>query len=192
MSNETTKTSKEVEVKILQPPKEFFRDFHTEKKRITGTQTLYLFEKVVISKRYGLCIKFLDVPYLCKGFPFFEAIKSIGVVKMAVMILIKNINWLKLLRRKSRNALINDFCKLADNSLGGYYLKDELLCPFARESKKFLTLFLSELKVNVMLADIFAFFVQYDDNYRYRLQDVISERRSNCNKQQSKKNNCFS
>ncbi len=167
-------------IRIVYPPEKVFRGGNEELKRTLGPQTLFSYEDYKLDDHKGICLKYQGVDRLAKGFPFPEAIRAIGVAKAGAMVLLRNINWLKLLRKKSRLNLLIGFCKMADNSLSGYYLQDEFLCPFARESKKFLNIFFEKLNIPVQLADIFAFFMQYDDNYRYRLQDLMNETDKEC------------
>ena len=159
--------------RLIPPPLEMFKTGKEELHRNIGEHNLFNYENHLLTEN-GICQKFRGITYLCKGFPYIEAIRAIGVVKVAALILLKNINWLKLLTKKSRLSLAVNFCKLADDAISPWP-KDEYLCPFARESKKFLTIFFTELGYPIMLADVFAYFMQYDDNYRYRLQDLMSE-----------------
>ena len=165
----------EVKIRLIYPPKEAFRKANPEISRTLGKQVLFMWDRTELSKQNGIMRWYKDVPYPEKGFPFLEALKAIGLVKRATTIILKNVSILKLLSKKRRLAAFGDYCYMADTTLSGYYLEDEYLCPFAKETKKFLTVFLNETGYCTLFADIFSFFVQYDDNYRYRLQDVLSE-----------------
>lgn len=165
----------QTQIKIVTPPKEVFRENSAEMSRALGQQTLFCYERHELSPENGIVLWFRDVPYPSKGFPFTDAIKAIGLVKRATTIIIKNISIFKLRTKARRQDAFHHYCVMGDTALAGFYLKDEYLCPFAREAKKFLTIFLTELGYNPLFADIVAFFIQYDDNYRYRLQDIISE-----------------
>lgn len=164
-------------VQFVRPPREMFRTGEAETNRTLGTQYLFQYESHSLTEN-GICVKYRDIPYLAKGFPAPETVKAIGIIKVSATTLLKHINPLKLLRKKSRLDLANSLVKLSDNALLGYWVNDEYLCPFAREVKKFLNIFLNDLGYPVILGDVFAHFMQFDDNYRYRLQDLASETNS--------------
>ncbi len=62
---------------------------------------------------------------------------------------------------------------------GPWILEEQYLSPVARELRKFIIVFLTELGVNLsiaeLFADIFANFINYDMAYYYRLEDIMSE-----------------
>ncbi len=163
--------------KDIYPPQEVFINTYSgnELHRTVGGHQIFITEDIILSEEYGICSKYKDVPYLYKGMPHTDSVRAISVVKATVMLLLKNIKLSKFLKKRYRYLFLLDLCKIADNALAKYSMKDEYLCPFARESKKFITLFLEELKYPTRIADIFAYFVQYDNNYRDRLQDLASE-----------------
>lgn len=85
--------------------------------------------------------------------------------------------------KKSRGILLNNICSrfnnIADKSLMPFYLNDGYYCGLARELRVFARTFLVELGVEDEAADksaeILGLMFEYDNAYRWRVQDLLTE-----------------
>lgn len=98
--------------------------------------------------------------YPSKGFPTPEAVFAVNTAKRALMLMLNPFMIFGWKKNKER------FERLASWSLSRFYLKEEYRTPVCRELCK---LPLGET------AKIIGHIFEYDDAYRYRLQDVMSE-----------------
>ena len=108
----------------------------------------------------GIKLFMRGVPYARKGFPTPEAVFATNVAKRAFMMMFNPLMLIGWKKNKER------FERCASWSMSRFYLKPQNLCPTARELIK-----LPFGETAKIMAHIF----EYDDAYRYRLQDVMSE-----------------
>lgn len=121
-----------------------------------------------------------------KGFPTPEAVWAVNQVKVVMREALYLFNtkafvvgFLFTFGKKSFvERVINSYITIADRSLKPYYFKEEYLCPTARGAGNTTLLFLVKMgfdqKVASDFSRIIAHVFEYDDAYRYRLQDIAS------------------
>lgn len=145
---------------IPQPPKEIFRSYKDVVQNVTDpNEGSYVLEK--ISYTDGIRVFINGSPFPKKGFPFPEAISAINIAKRAFL----QILHIPLVLEHYR--VIQEYIRTAEWSLKPLYLEDNFLTPVARE--------MLNLNIQKELVDIFAHIIEYDDAYRYRLQDICGE-----------------
>jgi len=124
----------------------------------------------------GALIHIIGAEYPKKGYPTPEAIAALNIVKTAVKEATK---YPLQLLSVNRNKLLTSFNNVFNKAFTVYKVKEEYLCPAAYSVFHFLRLFLIRANVTPAVANLaafnFAHFVEYDDAYRYRMQDIMSE-----------------
>lgn len=154
-----------MEVHVIRPDESCFE---REIMNIAGHGSTYLYDRTEYTDDKGILLYYKNCTLPKHGFPFPEAITSINVCKRIAKVFIKNLNPLKLKK------IIPDYCRIADNMLVNCHLKDERLCPMAKEIKKLLDIALKDLKLDGRLSYIIALIMEYDDAYRFFFQDIMS------------------
>ena len=83
------------------------------------------------------------------------------------------------MKLKAVEEILIQWIRVADYQLTTFYLKPERYCNFCRELRGIVERFLKLLGfseyVSVQTAKIFVTLIQYDDAYRYRIEDIFSE-----------------
>lgn len=111
-----------------------------------------------------------------KGYPTPEAVFAINIVKTLTLEMLKILPFVAFF---GKNKFLQSYNKVANRALDGYRMTEVYLCKTAYSV--FLTVFgiLRDLGVNERIALNFANNVahifEYDDAWRYRFQDVMSE-----------------
>ena len=154
-----------MEVHVIRPDESCFEK---EIMNVAGHGSTYLFDRVEYTDNKGILLYYKNCTFPKHGFPFPEAITSINVCKRIAKVFIKNLNPLKFKK------IIPDYCRIADNMLVNCHLKDERLCPVAKEIKKLLDIVLEDLKIDKRLSYVVALMFEYDDAYRFFFQDIMS------------------
>ena len=161
-----------------------------------------VFEKITVPPEGGIYRHYKGMKYPIKGFPFEEAITAIDMVKSYTMTVIhsfaqKELKWLMLgfiimpWKKKIKilqNALDRyiDFAnrvfnrvKFRDGLVGTVYMKRQYYSKFSRSIWIVVRIFFLELGIKHETADdvgkIIATIFEYDDAYRYRVEDLMSE-----------------
>ena len=121
---------------------------------------------------HGIDIPRVGVSPTYQDFP--KAMAEVDKVKRSIREYLKNL--FLYLRPEKTLRLFNEF---ADRCLGQWYLGEEYVCPTAVQVWLFLDGFLEEMGIDVDVAiktaEIVATIIEYDDAYRYRLNDLMSE-----------------
>lgn len=122
-----------------------------------------------------------------KGFPTPEAIWAVNQVKVVFIELTKILTkpmfilgflftWNK---KKLLESLVHSFLIIGNKALDPYLFKDIFLTPTAYKLNDIILVFLNKLGIRQGLASEFAYtfchLIEYDDAYRYRIQDIASE-----------------
>lgn len=175
--------SQQVKLQIPQPP-DFL--FHKEKTGylLNEKQPIYLIEKMEAVEHFGMCVYYKGVPYAKKGFPTPEAIFAINQIKK---ILLEGSRQLKSplillwLATTNKTELCRSFNVVFDKIFGNFRMKEEFMCRSAFNFANFLHSLLKDIGVDNVVAKEFAFnlaqILEYDDAYRYRIQDIMQELR---------------
>lgn len=160
-----------------QPPKEVYKDFkHTP---IDKDQVALTAIRDDFPEEGGIYVYYQGVPYPRKGWVTIETIETIDMVKRVTKLVFNN--WPILLFKKNIERYITTVDYILNNSYKQYlhghshYINERYYCKFAKEFRKLLEVFLTEIKVDIRLAEIFTMILQQDDAYRYRFQDMFSE-----------------
>lgn len=189
-----TKKQDHNEVRSIMPPDEVFdRPPQSTIERVGGVgMKLHILERYTVLHTGGMFLYFKGVKYPKKGFPFPEALHAINIVKRQMMMLINTVArkemvlpavGIVVIPFKKKVALLEhtlaNFNRSNDYILANVYLKEVYMTPCARELRKFLSFFLYNLGISFdtsrTTAKIFSTLVEYDDAYRYRIQDLMKE-----------------
>ncbi len=188
---------KEVEVEnvrsILPPDEVFDRPAVSTMQQVGSVgHKLHIFERIEVKPEGGMFLHFKGLAHPKKGFPFPEAIHMINIVKRNIMMLVHTVAsreikfaavGLILTPHKQKVSLVTkflrEFVRSNDYLLTNIYLKEKYMTPCSAEIYKFLLLFLNEMGIPFQVAKgaakIFSTVIEYDDAYRYRIQDLMRE-----------------
>lgn len=178
-------------------PDQQFVVFHPEQKvfqniiqqsRVIGTPTVYQYESTEYPENGGILIYYKGLKMPVKGFPYPEAIQAINIVKQAFIRVINALAssatrpftiFLSLLpfKNKALDACLHQFNEFSLEILKPHVLQKQFMTEIACELQTFITTFLSELglKEAERFAIMFSTLIEYDNAYRFRLQDILSE-----------------
>lgn len=124
----------------------------------------------------GIILHIQGATYPKKGFPMPESVAAINIIKTIILQLLKFPIFLLLV---NKNKLLTTFNIVFDKAFSPYKLSPEYLCPTAYNFAKVVAEFLLSLGYNHPLSVSFGYNIahvlEYDDAYRYRLQDILSE-----------------
>lgn len=139
----------------------------------------FVAEKIEYVPFQGILIHVKDALHPKKGFPTLEAVFSINQVKSIIM---ESLRYLPILFLFfSKRTLLTTFNNLANKSITPHKIKEIYLCPAAYSTHLFVYTFLIKLDIPQPLALSVALniahIVEYDDAYRYRIQDIATEAR---------------
>lgn len=154
------------------------------------SQEFYIVEKIIIDM--GIYAYLKGVPYPQKGFAEPQAIWAINMVKRSIIEPLKvALKWqfltsfvaIGISTRKSKinaiQGILEALARVCFGALSGFLLKPAFLCPVAQETRKMVKVFLLEIGITETTSDqiskIFAHILQYDNAYRFRMQDLFSE-----------------
>ncbi len=170
---------------VPQPPRELFMMSGIGIQGVVegGTET-HILDRIEYPEEGGILVYIRDCPFPKKGFPFPEALLAINLAKK---ILIEGMKlsskfWLLplyLLRRKNIEKLLESYNKIALINLESYLLRPRFRMRIANEFGDCIYAFLKHLDIHEKPAGDFALIIssiiEYDDSYRYRLEDIASE-----------------
>lgn len=164
-------------VSILHPPKFVFQFPYQEMKQqiIMEHKGSAPVTQVEFPFTGGIFLHHQNIPYLGKGFPYPEAIESVNVIKrFAMMFTSFSTNPLKWPEQ-----ILFNICRIADITLGPHYIHIQYLTSCSHELWHFSNLFLRKLGFNKDLsyrvARVIATLIEYDNAYRFRIEDLFSE-----------------
>ena len=171
----------EVKLQIPSPPDILFEKQKTGHV-LNEKSPVYLIEKMEIVEDFGMCITYKGVPYVKKGFPTPEAVFAINQVKKILLEftkLCKNPLILLGIVFSNKTILCQSFNVVFDKIFSNHKIKEQFMCRSAFNLANFVHSVLLDMKVDNTIAKEFAFniaqIIEYDDAYRYRVQDVMSE-----------------
>ncbi len=139
----------------------------------------------------GILIHITGAKYPKRGFPFPEAIWAINLAKKFFVALLKILTikgmrgWLFVgflpFKKKVKvlEQTLEQYNRLAYGAISPFILKERYLTPCAGEVIYLSSVFLTKLgisnEVAAQTADILGTIIEYDNAYRFRLQDIMSE-----------------
>lgn len=177
---------------VTPPETVFDRPPRTLDEQVMESAPLHVFTgKVTVPPEGGMNLHFDGLLFPKKGFPFMQSSQANNIVKRQTMMfahlfarkdMILPILGFAVLPYRMKLAIVSNFlenyCRNSDYIFEQFYLKDNFMTPCAQEIKRFLTSFLHKLGVSPDLsfrtARIMATMVEYDDAYRYRIEDLGS------------------
>lgn len=173
-----------MEYQTVIPPKEVFKypptvssDVKFEDRVKSEQNVSYILEKLEVTETDGLLLHIQNAEYPKRGFPFPEAIAHINTIKRLLVVASKVINPLSLFFI-NKNKAIEGFNEVALYNIKPYILKTEYLTPVAKEIQKIVSGFAQAIHIKQATAEqfgeIIATMIEYDDAYRYRIQDIMS------------------
>ncbi len=155
-------------------------------------QAMFIFERMDYPESGGQLAYFKDVPYPAKGHPFPEAIYAVNFVKRitrnSILGFINKDLWKEyigfmLSSKKNKIKKISRFLELyveiANKVIAPYILEERYFSPCSYEILDFTRKFLARIGIENSLAynfaEIFASQIEYDNAYRLRIEDAMSE-----------------
>lgn len=178
---------------ILQPDAGIFENASFQTEKIKGEKSaLFLTERVEYPETGGIFKYNLGCKYPEKGFPTLERIGMVNFAKKATLTLIMPIVTKDLalplivfaaLPYKRKIAVVerylSSYVRLLDEVLSPCYLQEKRYMVFCQELRRFLDQFFINLGISPELADktakAFVTLIEYDNAYRFRIEDLFSE-----------------
>lgn len=126
----------------------------------------------------GIYTYIIGAKYPMKGMITPDIMWQCNIIKRVFMELLKTFSF-RLIFKKERQSLVNSFNMIADKTLKTALLKFHLLTGIAQQLYFIVKRVLMSLGIEEESAKKFSLYfvhlIQYDDAYRYRLQDIFSE-----------------
>lgn len=187
------KNQQTTESTIIRPLQDAFEGEHVIPAAILakGTQFPY-YDRTDYPKSGGIFVYYVGMPYPKKGFPYPEAVHANDVLKRISLTMIKPIMQKEMRFPVILTALLpwrykvkiietglNNFNRVAEWLLNGHYLKPDKYSSVCRSIKNIIQTFLMKLGISESVSEFFAKTIQtiieYDDAYRYRIEDIMTE-----------------
>ncbi len=183
------------EPQIVQPPQSIFKA-QDVRKRVVPSQTviadftMYQFQRADFPEKGGILIWFEDCPFPAKGFPTPQAIYACNISKRFFKrgmdaLMSKNMTFplLGFLLSPKKSVIIEKWLDAYSDSsmmvLNPHLLESSRFTECAGEIRKFIVNFLVGVGIQKesaeKFAEVFSTLIQYDDAYRLRIEDVMSE-----------------
>ena len=175
---------------VPQPDSKIFQhSYHdTIGQVVNEKKVLLLIDHVEYPDDGGIYIYYMGIKHPRKGFPTPESVASINIVKKISIGFLNAFSprqlalpligfFLSFNKKKIIQRFLDSWLSVADWILHPYYLKPERYCTSAIEIKKFVETFATNLGLNNAhkLAEVVGTIIEYDDSYRYRIQDLAGE-----------------
>lgn len=159
---------------IPSPPVEAFEVQVDRAKDIVRENKIVLNLREVQYTSNGILLWFEDCPYPRKGFPFPAAGLATNLCKRVLVEALKLNLFFNPLSK-----LIRRYNAICYREMEPFVLKPSLMTPFASELKSFIQYLLARFKLPeediIQFASVISHIFEYDDAYRYRLQDLATE-----------------
>ncbi len=167
---------------IPEPPREhFFHGQTAEESVYHENLTTYVIEKIVRGDK-GIEVYYKDTPFPRKGWPFGRAVVAVNIVKRLTTEFLKlypKLGLLTLSPIRTLEKLLVSFNTISSKLIAEFVIKKELMTPCSSELQTLTEKFLTELGVShetsVGFARYFSTLIEYDNAYRYRIEDICSE-----------------
>lgn len=186
----------ENKLRIPYPPSEVFANRNIAETIINEGEITFMLDEskpnpIEYPATGGILIHIQGAPYPKKGFPFPEAIYAINLAKKFFVSLLKILTIPEMLgwtiavvlpfKRKVKilNHVIATYARLAQGSISPFVMKSEYMTKCANECELFVYKFLITIGIDdapaKALANVVGTIVEYDDAYRFRLEDIMLE-----------------
>lgn len=191
---ENEKPKEPLKSPTLRLEKRFFEKEHLTGFNTADTQRMhsFVFKRVQVSEDKGIMLHFHGCLHPRKGFPFPEATYAMDTVKAYTMSLVMSIARKEMilpamgffiLPWKKKLAFIQNaislYTKFGHRVLSPVYLKPQYTTPTTRAVKHIVRTFLENLGIDAGTAiecgKVFSTLIEYDNAYRWRIQDIFSE-----------------
>lgn len=167
-----------VQLQIPQPPDELFKLPRTGH-LLNETQPIYLIEKIEAVEHKGILITYKNVPYVRKTFPTPEATYALNQVKRLLRELVTFPFIVLGVAFSNKTKLCKSFNVIFTKIAGPHVMKEEFMCRASFNVANFVHSVLISFGVDSDTAKETAFnlaqIIEYDDAYRYRMQDLLTE-----------------
>lgn len=179
------------EATVVTPRDDIFvhRTAHEESLLGPGLR-FHIFERVEYPETGGIFIYYRGLKYPKKGFPFPEAIAANNILKRNLRSLLVILGgkdlifpmlafavqpWKVKMRAVSR--ALSEINRIAWSTIYPYVLQDERYAAPVKEYGKFVSAFLRSIGCGYEeeMSKIVKTLIEYDDAYRYRIEDMVSE-----------------
>ncbi len=189
--NETEKQISEVHI-IAPDPKVFERQNNVIQDTMTNVgQSYYIFDHAEYPDDGGIYVYYKGMPFPRKAWPTPEAVYNNDLMKRTTMTILNIFTGKDLLlpfiafailpwklKMKTLTRAIFNYHRITEWMLMPYYLKPQYYSRPCRTIRKLTHNFLLALGINENLSDIIAkgvaTMIEYDDAYRYRIQDLMT------------------
>ena len=179
--------------KIILPPRELFKNKQSRlSEKVGNSDYHYDLERAEIVTDHGSRLFFKGMKFPIKGWPYMEAIFVCNIVKRQTMMIAFSLARKEFLLPalafiftpfKFKIKILENFLKHynrnADYLLNDIFLEEKYMIECSREIRKFIRNFLNEIGISKeaseKTAEIFSHLIEYDDSYRYRFEDLMSE-----------------
>ena len=130
----------------------------------------------------GIFVWYNELKYPRKGFPYPEACYANNEAKRGFVALLRSfasnpLMAILLLRKKTLEKFIHEYCSFAEVCMKPYFWKPEYYSKTAKEINKFITILLTEYGFTnrpSLPGRIISHFFDFDDAYMFRLQDIMN------------------
>ncbi len=179
------------EIKIPYPPAESFENRTAGEQILNQGNVTHILDHIEYTKNKGINVYIKDAKFPKKGWPYPEAIWAINVakslfvepIKVLLAPQLRGIALGLLLPFKSKLNLVEralqTYCNLSLNVISPHIIKYDYLAPCSKEMEAVVYTFLVKLGISespaTNFAKIICTIVEYDDAYRYRIQDIMAE-----------------
>jgi hypothetical protein len=180
-------------MEIIQPPKEIFdKPDITPVDMVGRTTVVFKATRIEFPEEGGILIHYEGCKYPKKGWPTQDGVWANNMVKRQTLMMIMTLRSrgiflpaigfaLTLWKYKIQlieNAL-QQYIRMADIILQPYYLKDNRYCVFCRELRELISNFLIGIGISIPVTEntgkILAHLLEYDEAYKYPLQDALTD-----------------
>jgi len=157
----------------LEIPKEFFNG---SGKLIDEEQYVHSTSHFKLIEDLG-ALRYIDgASFPAKGIPTPEAVFAVNQIKNLIK---ESVKYAPFLIFCNRNKLFTSFNNLTNRFLAPYKVQHKYLCPTAFSVYTFIAKFLVNIGIDENIAENTAYNIahifEYDDAWRYRLQDIATE-----------------
>jgi hypothetical protein len=169
-------------------PNQVFKHPSLKQQVESEADELLFLDKVEVDKGIYLYIK--DTPFPSKGYPSAETIVSLNMAKKNIIEMLKIMTlpvfWLGYLfffftplKKKVIQQLIASYNRISYGIMSPFLMKDEYTMAITQELRWFIESFLIQIGISEVeaerFADMYSHLIEYDNAYRFRIQDIFSE-----------------
>lgn len=181
------------DINIVKPDLNIFKEkgFQLEpSNKVIVEMNSYIFDHIEYPEKGGILAYFKDCPFPAKGFPFPQAIQACNIAKRffkrGVDVFMSKYMAMPILgfmfsskKRKIIENILDAYSDGAYYVLSPYFLSYEKYSECPKEIRYFLINFLKDIgirqEVVEKFSEVFSTLIQYDDAYRLRIEDIMSE-----------------